>query len=381
MNPLMMVALDVATLALLGMAVIALINSRTFPRLTPRTPPAAPTVSLLVPARNEAAVIGRTVRLLLAQEYAHFDVWVLDDHSDDDTGTLARTAAAGDARLHVLSGRSLPPGWLGKNWACWQLTQAAPGEVLVFTDADVQWQPGALAALVADMVEAQADLLTVWPTQRTVTWGERLVVPLMALVVQAYLPLPLVHHTANRSLAAANGQCMAFRRDAYTAIDGHRHVRANVLEDVTMARHLKGQGLRLRMADGGGLIECRMYGSWSQVRDGYAKNILAGYGDSVVGLALATLFHWLVFLLPWAALVAGFRGAPVPGWPHWPLTLILVGLALRAWTAAFTGQRVVDALLMPISVLLMTRIAAQALWWRWRYGGPRWKGRIVRRSV
>lgn len=365
-----------ATLALIVITAIAVLNTFTFPRLRPAQPDDSPTVSLLIPARNEAKVIGPTVAHLLAQNYPNFEIILLDDNSSDGTAATARQAAGADPRLRVLSGQPLPAGWLGKNWACHQLAQAATGDWLIFTDADVRWSSGALSALLAQAQPTRADLLTVWPTQQTITWGERLVVPLMALAIWGYLPLPLVHHTRLAAFAAANGQCLAFRRAAYTQIGGHEPVRATVLEDVTLARRVKAAGLRLRMVDGAGLISCRMYPDWSAVLSGYAKNILAGYGNSVALLLLAALFHWLLFLLPWLWLALGWLTPALPGWPGWPLALVGLGLGVRLLTAAATRQRLLDGLLLPVSVLLMTRIAAQAIWWHY-HGGPRWKGRTI----
>jgi chlorobactene glucosyltransferase len=356
--------------ALTVIAGILLVNLPLFPLLgRGKTWSGAwPRVSVLVPARDEAAVIGETVRTLATQDYPDLEVIVLDDHSTDGTGDLARAASD---KVVVLRGADLPDDWAGKNWACHQMAQAATGDILVFTDADVRWQPGAVRALVAQMLTSRADLLTVWPTQTTVTWAERLVVPLMALVVMAYLPIWGVHYVRSFIFGAANGQCMAWRRDAYQQAGGHQAVRDNVLEDVTQARIVKGLGLRLRMADGAGWIGCRMYENWATVRLGYAKNILAGYGG-VVPLLVATVFHWLIFLFPWVWLMFG-GGVQA-------LALVALGLTLRALTAGWTRQRIADALLMPVSAVLMTIIAAQALIWHWRYGGPMWKGRIVKRA-
>ncbi|MBN1218262.1 MAG: glycosyltransferase [Anaerolineae bacterium] len=368
------------TITLITIALIAIVSALTFPRLgtapaTDYTPP----VSILIPARNEAAVIGPTILRLLAQTYPHFEIILLDDNSTDATAALAHTAGGNDPRLKILTGKPLPVDWLGKNWACHQLAQAANGEWLIFTDADVSWSPNALTALLSAIRHTRADLLTVWPTQHTVTWAERLVVPLMAMVVIGYLPLPLVHHTPWSSLAAANGQLLAFRREAYEAVGGHAAVREKIVEDVVLARRVKQHGLQLRMVDGATLIACRMYQNWPEVRDGYAKNIIAGYGNSIFWLALAAVFHWSIFLLPWFWLALGWRGR-LPGWPLWPLILIALGVGIRMLTAAVTRQRLGDALLLPVSVLLMTRIAIQAVWWRWRYGGPRWKGRTLLRN-
>lgn len=358
------------------MSAILLSNWWAFPALRPAAPDGSVLVSVLVPARNEAPVIAQTVQRLLRQTHTNFELLLLDDHSSDGTAAVAQAAAAGDARLRLLAGQALPPGWLGKNWACEQLARQARGRLLVFTDADVAWQPQALAGLVALAQHSRADLLSIWPTQRTRSWAERLTVPLMALVVHTYLPILGVHHTPFSFFAAANGQCLVFRRAAYDKIGGHRAVRASVLEDVSLARQVKRAGLRLRLAEGNRLITCRMYTDWPTVRDGYAKNILAGYGNPA-GLLASTAFHWLVFLGPW--LLLGIAWAKVGGGVYflWALGLIALGILLRGLTAWRTGQRVADALLLPISVLLMTRIAAQALWWRWRFGGPLWKGRLA----
>ena len=174
-------------------------------------------------------------------------------------------------------------------------------------------------------------------------------------------------------MTAATGQLLAFRREAYPAIGGHATVRDKILEDVLLARQVKRQGL----VDAAGLISCRMYHNWPQVRDGFAKNILAGHGDRVLWLALAAVFHWLIFIVPWLWLALGWIDGGPFGWPVWPLTLIGLGIGVRALTAAATRQNLGDALLLPVSTLLMPRIAVQAIWWHWRYGGPFWKGRAI----
>jgi chlorobactene glucosyltransferase len=199
----------------------------------------------------------------------------------------------------------------------------------------------------------------------------------MALAVLGYLPVQLAHDFYHPLAAAANGQCLAFDRRAYAQIGGHAAVRDAVVEDVRLAQRIKAAGLRLRMADGNWLVGCRMYDGWRAVFDGYAKNILAGHGNHVALLLLSTLFHWALFIWPWLWLAFGC-GWQLPGWPLWPLLLVLAGAGARAVTAAATHQRVRDALLMPLSVLMMTFIALRAIWWRMRFGGVLWKGRILR---
>ena len=384
-----MIALAGMVLALLttgGLATIlaiAFTNARSFPRLHAAAGAQAaaqgptPTVAVLVPARNEAANIGATTQALVAQDYPALTIMVLDDHSDDGTDELARAAAGGAQSFALFCGRPLPDGWMGKNWACHQLAERAAHDILIFTDADVRWQPNAVSCTVAAMCALDADLLTVWPTQITLSWGERLVVPLMAFAVLGYLPLRVAHDIPHPLAAAANGQCMVFRSAAYRAIGGHAGVKSDVVEDIALARRIKAQGLKLRMADGNDVIATRMYDGWQATIDGYTKNILAGHGNRISLLVLSALFHWTLFLGPWVWLLLG-RTWSLPGWPWWPLSLIVAGITARAITARATRQRVGDAVFLPISVLIMTWIAARAIWWRVRHGGVKWKGRIVK---
>lgn len=358
-----------ATLALLIFALTMILNVLTFPRLSPEAPARDhPLVSILIPARNEAAVIGETVQRILAQDDHNFELIVLDDSSTDNTGAIAQQVAGDDPRFRLLQGGELPIGWGGKSYACHRLSQIARGDILIFTDADVRWAPSALRAIL-DQTQ-KTDCFTVWPTQITHTMPERLTVPLMAFVILGYLPIFAVHHAPFTVFAAANGQLMAWRREAYNAVGGHTIVANNVLDDVTLARAVKAHGYRLRMADGNRLIATRMYHNWREVRDGYAKNILAGYG-SAVGLLLGTLFHWIILLLPVAMLF-------LPGLRLWGLSLYSLAVLLRALSASFTHQRLQDAPLMPVSALLMTVIAAQSFRWHFT-GGPRWKGRTMHR--
>lgn len=352
----------------------AVLNGVTFPRLNHAGNSNEKHISVLIPARNEAQVIGDTITNLVRQQQVNFEIIVLDDGSTDDTTAVAHAAAGDFAAFSVIHGKPLPEGWLGKNWACQQLALAAQGDYLLFTDADVEWRPGALSALMHTQSRYNADMLTVWPTQITTTWAERLVVPLMTFAIWAYLPEIMVRASKLVAFAAANGQCLLFKRETYNAIGGHRAAKQNITEDVALARNTKRHGFRLVMADGFGMVACRMYQDWPSVRNGFGKNILAGHGGSVLFLLFSTLFHWTLFIVPWVwLLLAGLAGTN----STIPLLLGILGVLTRGWIAGMTRQRIIDAVLMPISVVLMTRIAFQALWWHYRFGGPKWKGRTI----
>ncbi len=326
---------------------------------------ATPFVSILVPARNEAHIIDTLLSHLCAQTYPHYEIILLDDNSTDRTRAIAQTHP-----VTVIDGQPLPDGWLGKNWACHQLSQAASGDILIFTDADVLWQPDALTAVIAQIDQQAADLLAIFPTQQTETWAERLTVPLIDFVILAYLPIWGVHHLPFTIMSAANGQCLAFRKSAYDAIGGHTAVRNAIVEDIALGRAIKKSKHRLRIALGNRHIACRMYQSAPEVIAGFSKNIVAGYG-SIPALIVATLFHWLVFLVPiiWlgSALFFGLMA-----WP--PAVLLLSGIALRGVTATVSHQRPLDAFLMPLTVLLLSRIALRGII-ETKHGRLRWKGR------
>jgi len=371
----MAIVFAVLFFVLTGLIGIAILNAFAFPRLQHRSCLDMPLVSILIPARDEAAVIAQTLHCLLTQDYPRFEILLLDDHSHDDTVQLALDAAAGDPRLRLVHSRPLPKDWLGKNWACHQLSQLAAGDIWIFTDADVHWQPGALSAIAMHFQAVRPDLLTVWPQQITQSWTERLVVPLISFSVNAYLPILAVHYIPWRSLTAVNGQCLVFRPAAYRQIGGHSDVRSSVVDDMSLGWNIKGAGLRLRLVESDGMLQTRMYHNWAQVQRGFAKNILAGHNDSVLLLLFSTFFHWSLFLFPWLWLLLGWI-RPGDLYPWGPLILTAMGILLRALTAWVSRQRLWDAIFMPVSTILMTIIAAQALWWR-KHGGLQWKGRIL----
>jgi chlorobactene glucosyltransferase len=353
--------------ALTLLLALAIHNALAFPRL--RVPPAAalplihpsaatPLVSVLIVARDRADSIAGAVRALRAQRYTPFEVIILDDHSRDGTRAVAEAAAEGDPRFRVMAGQPLLETWLPEAWARHQLAQAASGRVLVFADAGVQWQPEALRAVVALLQSTQADLLSVWPTPILRTRAERLAVPLLALAVPGCLPAPLVHSKRYPRLAAANGTCLVFRRAAYNAVGGHIAVRSEALEGVGFARHIKAKGLRLRLADGGGLLAYREFVGWRGLREGFAKIIPARYGVRAgVFFFIAVV---LLLLVPWLWLLLGWIAPETAGYPMVPLALVALGLAIRAAARWVPRERVRDALLTPVSALLLLVIAGLA---------------------
>ncbi|MFN2538099.1 MAG: glycosyltransferase family 2 protein [Mycobacteriales bacterium] len=311
-------------------------------RWRPGTSGTAASVSVLVPARDEAHRIGR----LLDSLPRDVEVLILDDASSDGTADVARAAG-----FRVLPGKPLPGGWLGKPWACQQLADAAAGEVLVFVDADVELAPGAVAATVAAL--DGLDLVSPYPRQLA-SGPARLVQPLLQWSILTFLPIPLALRSRRPSLSAANGQLLAVRRAAYDAAGGHAAVRDAVVDDVALLRAVKRAGGRGGVVDGTQLATTRMYDDWPTLVEGYTKSLHTV--PAAVPLALLGLY-----VLPWFS-----RSRPAR-------IACAAGILGRMVTARRTGSPVVDSVGHPVSVLVCC-----ALWLRSRLARQRtWKGRVL----
>src|SRR5919112_3951418 len=227
-------------------AIPRLANTR--PNLSEVEPVSAGLVSVVIPARNEEAVIATVVSSVLASEYRPIEVVVVDDRSTDDTAARVAELVERDSRVRLIAGRELPAGWYGKPWACLQGSHAAQGELLLFTDADTRHEPELLGRAVGALRASAADLLTVSPHQRCETFWERVVMP------QIWLLLGLRYHPAgvNRSRRArdviANGQFILMPRTSYEAVGTHEAVRGEVAEDLALAQAVVRTGGRLHFA-------------------------------------------------------------------------------------------------------------------------------------
>lgn len=339
-----------------------------------------PRVSVLIPVRNEQAVIGDCLRSLLAQDYSDFEILVLDDGSVDGTAELLAELDHAHDRLRVLTGRPLPEGWLGKHWACQQLAEAASGELLLFTDADTLHHPQMLQAGVAALCAERADLLSGFLRQRLLTWGERLTIPAVFWCFFSFLPIALARRVRAPGLSLTNGQWMFFRRTAYEAVGGHAAVRTSPIDDIALGRRVKEHRLRWRVVDAGELVCCRMYPGFRGALEGFTKNLFA-----VFDFRLAEyLFVWLWVLLiseePLLVLALRALGLGSQTFAVWPAVLAVAEM-LALWGIVMARLRfpLYLAFLYPIHVLLLVFIAVRSMLWT-ATGRATWKGRNLPRQ-
>lgn len=371
---------------LLGLAGVVA-NLACFDSLRPAAPPPAadaPLVSILVPARNEALNIGTCARSLLAQDYPNFELLVLDDHSTDGTGEILRTIGG---PLRVVASAPLPAGWTGKGWACHQLAAQARGEFLFFTDADTAHAPGTVSAAVAYAHRNRADLVSAWPALLTVTWSERLIIPMIVLLGMGMYPHWLLRFLQNhphlaarvpavarRILGAANGQFMFFTRAAYDRIGGHAAAHDHLVEDVALGRAVTarmGEGMRLFNCDSLQFSTVRMYRSFAETWEGFTKNLRAAFEESLAGFLALGAWQLVGFLLPFVFAVLAPR----------PLVFAQIGVIylIRILLTVRFRTSWLSCVLHPIAQALGLAIGLNS-WRRSAHGGVSWKGRTYQVS-
>lgn len=364
-----------ATLTASAIAAHTIANLRLLRTPSDQAPATTEPVTVLIPARDEEVHVGTTVRSVLDQDgVENLRVIVLDDDSSDDTAQVVQALADQDPRLTLLRGGDapIPPGWLGKPWACARLGDQADGSVLVFVDADVVLAPHAVRALVATLRDHDLALVAPYPRQRAESWLERLVQPLLTWSWVATMPVRWAEVSLRPSLSAANGQLLAIDAEAYRAIDGHVAVQGEVIEDVALMRAVKRSGRRAATVDGAGLAECRMYESPQALVDGYAKSLWSAFNGPAGTLAVNGLLLG-AFVIPAVAAVA----APTARTRAIGLLGYGAGVTSRVLVGRRSGDRVVpDALAHPASIIAFTALNAIS-WSRHLHGSNTWKGRPV----
>ena len=329
-----------------------------------------PHVSLLIPARNEAASIYDCIASALASTGVDLEVIVLDDYSDDQTAQIARGLAARDPRVRVLSAPELPAGWCGKQHACWQLSKLATYDILVFIDADVRLEPQGLARTAAFLMQSEADLISGIPRQVTRTPAERLLLPLIHFVMLGFLPIWRMRATRSPAYGAGCGQLFATTRQAYIRSGGHRAIRHSLHDGVALPRAFRRLNLITDIFDATDVASCRVYHGAGEVWRGLAKNAAEGLASpGAIGTWTLLLLGGQV--LPWLLLAAGIcvatgmLGANPPQWladfalPTFLAAMSLAclsGVLVRLAAARRFAQPAAASLLHPLSVTVLVLI-------------------------
>ena len=352
------------------------------PRLWNYAPlPASLSVSVIIPARNEAANIERCVRSVLQSTYQPLEVVVVDDRSSDGTGGIAEwiaTSPEARGRLRVLHGAELPEGWFGKPWALVQGYRAASGDLLLFADADTWQDPDLIPRAVTALRNEHVDLVSVLPRQEMLTFWERLVQPHVFFALQARVgDLRRVNRTRVVWNAIANGQFILTNRVAYEAIGTHAAVKDTVAEDVALAQRYVSRGRDIFLLHAEEFMRTRMYRSLGEIIEGWSKNLALGAPLMMPPLLLMRQVLPYVMWLP----VLAWIGPPL-GWLafRWDFTLLAMAASLLTWLEVYRREQapVWYALLYPLGASVVAYIMLRSAW----RGRRRieWKGRVYRRG-
>ncbi len=339
------------------------------------------TVSVCIPARNEAAVIADCVRDVLAQDHPGLlELILVDDGSDDGTGDIARSA--GDDRLRVIRGEGPPPGWIGKSAAVWRAQQEARGDWLLFVDADVRLHPAALSTALRAARHHEAHMVSWFGQLDTRSFWEHVCMPFIGDLIAVFSPLSRVNDEALDD-CIANGQFVLIERWAYDRVGGHEAIRESVIDDVSLGRAVKfhppAGHLRHRMFQSRGLMQVRMYDSLGAIWAGFAKNFFAA-GKQQTG--------WLLGLVLYLLLTSVLPALAAP-WLLWrgdvtsaAFALAAVGwmLAFRYSTRSFTPAPWWSPWLQPLAALVTAGIVLHSVFigrgwmkpvsWKGRSAGP-----------
>jgi len=304
-------------------------------------------VSILIPARNEAPNVLPLLQSIHAQDYKNYEVIIYDDDSSDDTYRLCLSFTSAHPGFSVIKGAKLPDGWLGKNYACFQLAKKAKGDYLLFLDADEIVSAGLINSAVHRMKLYKLGLLSLFCNQVMQTPGEKTTVPLINYLLLNLFPVRLVYLIKSAVFSAASGQFMLFDAEIYREATWHKQVKGKIGGDAAIMKLVKSSGYNGEVLLANGLISCRMFKGYREAVTGLSKNALAAFNYSVAGLLV-----YLVLLVGGPMIVIMTL--------NFNLIFFMSGLIIlmRIMISLASGQNAIyNVLLHPLQMINLTLIA------------------------
>lgn len=341
-------------------------------------------ISILIPARNEERNIKGCVLSVLNQQAVDvkLEVLVWDDGSEDRTAELVRElqddcSEHQQISLRLLTGGEKPDGWVGKSYACHQLARHATGDWLLFLDADVRLRPNVLTEMCRWALQQEKGLITGFPYQVTVSWMERLVVPLMMFFIACHLPIPLITRSHDQRFVAAHGAFMLIERGTYARTGGHEAFKNHLVDDMQLAAAVKYIHEPVLLVNMSKHAYMRMYSNAESVYKGYQKNIYPGLGRSSWILFGICISYAALYLSPFLGIVVGLLAGKA-ALLLWSLGCLLAAVGVKATVDHSQHRSTRDACWIALSILLFIGIACSS-WYASAFGkGYTWKGRAYR---
>lgn len=337
----------------------------------PPEPARWPSVMAVVPARDEAEVIARSIGSLIAQDYpGDFRIILVDDNSTDGTADIARGLAAAGDRLSVLRGAPLAPGWTGKLWAVAQGVESAGdgADYMWLTDADIAHAPDTLRSLVARAVVDDRVLVSLMARLRCDSVAERALIPAFVWFFAMLYPFAAVNRRGS-GVGAAAGGCMLADRIALERAGGIAAVRSALIDDCAFGALMKRQGaVWLGLTDRS--VSIRVYDSWGSVAAMISRSAYAQLGYSPALLAGTLIGLALVYIAPPLLALFGHGYAQVAAAISWGLMSIAFQPMLR-----FYRRSPLWGVALPLIALFYAGCTFGSAVAHWRGRGGMWKGR------
>jgi chlorobactene glucosyltransferase len=344
-----------------------------------------PSVSLIVPARNEAGILPTSVPSYCTQEYPGLQVIVVDDQSEDESPKILENLAKRYSNLTIVRAADRPAGWCGKPWAVQQGVEQARTDFLLFTDADCVFHPLAVKQAVTLLLHENFDVLALIIMMTFGTLSEQIGLAGLASVLVMIMPISLVNDPKSKAALAAGGFILV-RRQAYDKIGGHAAVQSEIIEDVKLAQKFKASGARFHCHATGDLVWTRMYEGFADLWEGLSKNAYAGSEYQPMKFWLGLTAATLVIILPPIYLIVSViallrHPSPLLG-AIAVLSLIIVACQtiVQKRTVRYLKLPMWQNLTMPLSAALYLAIAINSAWEHHFRGGNLWKGRRYTRQ-
>ena len=333
-----------------------------------------PYLSVCIPARNEERDIKACVESLLHQDYPEFEVIVVDDNSTDETAEIVYSMKAQYPNLVFVPGKQLEPDWFGKPYALYQAYKKSRGKYLLFTDADLIYQPQALKSAMHTLISRDLDLLTLMPAAIFGSFWERAVQPVIFGFIAALTRFRKIN-SPNYDSAMGFGAFLLFKKESYQRIGGHLSVRQEILDDVMLAKNAKRNGLSMLVADGKRLFSIRMYHSLEEIWVGWRKNMFLAMKGSVIRTFYYTSVILCFVLTPYIVVIGNLwvgTGGIWVGSALFGLILTLVtGLAL----CRQLNLEKRNVFLFPLGAIIMSAIMLNSMTQIVFHGRAEWRGR------
>ena len=336
-----------------------------------------PLVSVLIPARNEEINIKRCLYSILKQSYSNIEILVLDDDSSDKTNAYAHEISKIDNRVKVIDGGKIPQGWLGKNWACHQLSEKANGNLMLFVDSDTEMKPTLILESIKMLLFENIDLLSLFPNRKATTFIDKVVSVTIGWVIFSWIPLVLSNRSKLPIFSTAFGQFLLFKKSSYQAIGGHKRIKLEILDDFELGRNISREKLKLKIINGVNYIDTFSFKTEREAMDGFVRAIFPAFLHSLIGFSIFFILFISITFVPFIIYLVQFFDITLD---QTKLSLIfLIWILLTcSWvlTSLKTKQSILLAILFPIVTLSTSLIGLYSVF-SFFFENINWKNREI----